>query len=252
MARIWIWRRLWCSTTPLWVHFGFGPNDKPEPSNVEESKWKMCSKKVPVRKGHKCLKTHHLPAILIMTGPSLFYTASVPPKSPPGYRSPQSLTSTTTLLLPAPPHSAPRTRPCLTLQKLWRASPSPGTTKRLWLPSGLLPTPPPSVSCCPAVTEASTSVGPTAGSGAKAETATVALYLRGPTPNRWSRTCPRPSACRPTMAPHTSVTPPVSSRAGRVSTASCDLTSERSLWSPARHRRQATWRMGRRPRPQLW
>lgn len=52
------------TTAPLWMHFGFKPNDKGEPHNVEEAICKLCRKKVPVKSANTTnlkqhLQTHH-------------------------------------------------------------------------------------------------------------------------------------------------------------------------------------------------
>lgn len=52
------------TTAPLWVHFGFQPNDKGEPLNVEEATCRLCRKLVPVKSANTTnlkqhLQTHH-------------------------------------------------------------------------------------------------------------------------------------------------------------------------------------------------
>ncbi len=47
-------------TSPLWEHFGFQPNEKGEPANLDEAVCKICRKKIQVKRGNTSNSKSHL------------------------------------------------------------------------------------------------------------------------------------------------------------------------------------------------
>lgn len=144
---------------------------------------------------------------------------------------------------PSPPGSPkifPCPRLCLTPPGLWRASRSQRATTRAPPSSGPSPTHPPNVRSCPGATAGSTSVGPSAGSGATAGRVTPDRCQRESTPSSSTPTCPCRGTCPPRMAPPMSATPPVSWRAAKPDIGSRDRTFAGYSLSPAKSCHQAT------------
>ncbi|XP_076591430.1 E3 SUMO-protein ligase ZBED1 [Chaetodon auriga] len=63
-------------TSPLWEHFGFQPNEKGEPANLDEAVCKLCGKKIQVKRGN----TSNLRSHLASYHPAL--EARLPPHTP--------------------------------------------------------------------------------------------------------------------------------------------------------------------------